>query len=102
MEDHSTYIEILKYAFYLIGTLAALGVGETLLRLRRMEKKQDEQRSTHEQCRLTLMSKQEFGDWETKVFSPWKIGRDGPEGLWDVINHHSHQGIDGDGKVVRK
>ena len=86
---------------YLVGVLLGGGVLETLRRLVRMEKKQDEQRATHEQCRLTLLSKEDFNRWKVTDFKDWKEGRDGPDGLWHALNNHSHVGVDGSGKVVK-
>ena len=34
-----------------------------------------------------------------KEFEDWRQGRTGPGGLWDAINHHSH---DKEGKVIRQ
>jgi hypothetical protein len=102
MVHEPVYLEILKYAAYLIAALAMIGVGETLRRLIRIEKKQDEQVETHNQCRMTLLSKADFNDWQTQIFNPWKLGREGPGGLWDEINHHSHKGIEGPGEVIKK
>ena len=31
----------------------------------------------------------------------WEVGRDGPGGLWHVVNTHSHKGIEGKGEVIR-
>lgn len=73
------------------GFLAALGIGETLRRLSRIERKQDEQVQTHAECRQSLMSKDDFKAW----FDDWKLGR---SDIWNVIDHHKH---DLDGKVTR-
>lgn len=86
---------------YIVGVLLSGGVVQTLRQLARIEKKQDEQRATHEQCRLTLMSKEDFNHWKLTDFKEWKEGRDGPDGLWHALNKHSHVGIDGSGKVVK-
>lgn len=37
-----------------------------------------------------------------KEMDEWKQGRDGPTGLWAVINKHSHRGVEGEGEVIRK
>ena len=95
------YLEVIRYAFWVIGIVTTLGIGETLRRLIRMEKKQDEAREIHNNCRLTLLSKAEFDYWKATDFSGWKVGRDGPDGLWHALNNHSHVGIDGLGKVVK-
>jgi hypothetical protein len=95
------YLEVIRYAFWIIGVVTTLGIGETLRRLIRMEKKQDEARETHNQCRLSLLSKKEFQDWKEGDFTKWQSGRDGPDGLWHALNNHSHVGIEGDGKVIK-
>jgi hypothetical protein len=92
------YLEVIRYALWIIGIVTTLGIGETLRRLIRMEKKQDEQREVHNQCRLTLLSKADFAHWKDHDWSEWKRGR---EDLWDCVNRHTHVGIDGDGKVVK-
>jgi len=95
------FMEVIRYTLWIIGVITALGIGETLRRLIRMEKKQDEAREVHNQCRLTLLSKEEFNHWKVTDFKEWKDGRDGPDGLWHALNNHSHVGIDGSGKVVK-
>ena len=87
--------------WYLVVVLVGGGIVETLRRLSRIEKRQEEQISTHTQCRLSLLSKQEFREWVDGTFSKWQEGRDGPEGLWHALNNHSHVGIKGSGKVVK-
>jgi hypothetical protein len=87
--------------WYFLIIVVGGGVGETLRRLARMEKKQDEQRAIHENCRLTLLSKQEFKDWKDTDFANWREGRDGPGGLWHALNNHSHVGVEGPGKVIK-
>ena len=77
--------------WYLVTILAAAGIGETLRRLYRIEKKQDEQVDVHGKCRDTLMRRDDFQAW----FVEWKKGRDD---IWGIINHHKH---DTDGKVTR-
>jgi hypothetical protein len=87
--------------WYLVVVLMAGGIIETLRRLMNIERKQDEATKTHNQCRLTLLSKQDFKDWKENDFKKWQEGRDGPEGLWHAINSHSHQGLDEKSKVVK-
>lgn len=87
--------------WYLVVVLVGGGIIETLRRLRSIEKKQDAQMEIHAQCRLTLLSKEEFRQWKETDFTKWQNGRDGPEGLWHAINNHSHVGIEGSGKVVK-
>jgi hypothetical protein len=82
----------------IVGVLLSFGAVETLRRLSRMEGKQDLQQSVHEECRRNLMSKIDFLRWVEVDFSEWKKGRDG---LWNAINHHSHEGVQGDGKVLK-
>lgn len=92
---------ILMAVLGLSVSVVGVGVGETLRRLSRIEKKQDEQRDIHENCRLNLLSKEEFKDWRDKDFAKWQDGRDGPGGLWHAFNNHTHVGIDGSGKVIK-
>ncbi len=41
--------------------------------------------------------------YETKKeMEDWKKGRDGPGGLWESFNKHSHVGIEGKGEVIKK
>lgn len=87
--------------WYIVTLLVSGAIVETLRRLSRIERKQDEQRAIHENCRLTLMSKDDFKYWQTHEFKEWKDGRDGPEGLRHALNKHSHIGIEGSGKVVK-
>ena len=101
MDAPKSVYEHADLLLYLVGVLVSAGVIETLRRLVRMEKKQDDQRTIHEQCRLTLLSKEDFNQWKTHDFSDWKEGRDGPDGLWHALNNHSHVGIQGDGKVIK-
>lgn len=77
--------------WYLVTVLAAGGIGETLRRLYRIEKKQDEQVETHSKCRESLMRREDFYKWVDN----WKPGRDE---LWKAVNHHKH---DSEGKVTR-
>lgn len=91
----SLYLEVIRYLLYVAGAITSLGVVEILRRLYNIEKKQDKQNSS-------LMLKQDFKDWKDKDFHEWKEGRDGQGGLWDSINHHSHEGIIGEGKVVKQ
>ena len=91
MATPQSAINHLDVLWYLVTVLAAAGIGETLRRLYRIEKKQDEQVATHDKCKETLMRKDEFQTW----FINWEKGR---TDIWQIINHHKH---DGEGKVTR-
>ncbi|MHB8071517.1 MAG: hypothetical protein ACYDHF_06160 [Candidatus Cryosericum sp.] len=57
----------------------------------RMENKIDKWADRCEDCKEGLVTSKEFGEW--------KLGRDGPDGLWNRVNHHEH---DTQGRVVIK
>ena len=91
-QNEALYLEIIRYALWVIGVVTTLGIGETLRRLIRMEKKQDEQVETHSKCRESLMRREDFYKWVDN----WKPGRDE---LWKAVNHHKH---DAAGTVTKR
>ena len=80
--NESLYLEIIRYVLYAVAVLTTLGIGETLRRLYNIEKKQDKQNSA-------LLLKEDFQNWKDKE---WRPGR---ENLWNKINHHKHDAVDG-------
>ena len=86
------YLEIIRYGLYVIGIVTTLGIGETLRRLIRIEKKQDESKDHCLICKEGL--REEFINHS--VWEDWKKGRDP---LWNAVNHHTHEV--GTGRVVK-
>ncbi len=88
----TTISDLIWYGFCVLLTG---GILDTLRRLYNIEKKQDKIQTNCPACKEEL--KKEFVNKET--MEEWKKGRDP---LWNALNHHSHEGLAGEGRVIKK